>query len=72
MNLNTCIPVGFPEVMNLDEFKRVCEVTEGQTFHVMTRLAALLSTEDQVSVLPTVIIRSIAKLLTQIKTHHHG
>ena len=48
MNLNPCIPVGFPEVMNLDEFKRVCEVTEGQTFHVMTRLAALLSTEDQV------------------------
>ncbi|XP_022335319.2 CCA tRNA nucleotidyltransferase 1, mitochondrial-like [Crassostrea virginica] len=40
--------LGFPEVMNLDEFKRVCEVTEGQTFHVMTRLAALLSTEDQV------------------------
>lgn len=48
MNLNPCIPVGFPEVMNLDEFKRVCEVTEGQTFQVMTRLVALLSTEDQV------------------------
>lgn len=39
--------LGFPDQCNLEEFKRVCEVTEGKPYHVMSRVVALLSTDDQ-------------------------
>ncbi|XP_048736146.1 CCA tRNA nucleotidyltransferase 1, mitochondrial-like isoform X2 [Ostrea edulis] len=39
--------LGLPECCNLDEFERVCEATEVTRCQVMTRLVALLSTDDQ-------------------------
>ncbi|XP_061165986.1 CCA tRNA nucleotidyltransferase 1, mitochondrial-like [Saccostrea echinata] len=39
--------LGLPENCNLEEFERVCGVTEETGCHVMTRLMALLSTDDE-------------------------
>ena len=40
--------VGFPEKVNVEEFRIVCDRTQANNPEAMTRLAALFANQDQV------------------------